>query len=43
MTQENAFLGALQGAASFRREGAELTLLDGRGEIVTRLAQTDWD
>ena len=43
MTDENAFLAALQGSTAFVREGAGLTLLDGQGDVAARVAQTDWD
>ncbi len=43
MADENAFLAALQGATAFLREGTELTLFDGQGNVTARLAQTDWD
>jgi heat shock protein HslJ len=43
MSDENAFLAALQGSTAFLREHADLTLLDGEGSVLLRLVQTDWD
>lgn len=43
MQDEGAFFAALTGTAAFLREGTRLTLLDGEGDVLARLAQTDWD
>lgn len=43
MKREAAFLGALQKARLFLRDGVKLTLKDGQGVTVLRLAQNDGD
>jgi heat shock protein HslJ len=43
MALEKAFLSALEGAKSFRRDKAKLMLFDASGKEQASLIQTDWD
>ncbi|MCB1789909.1 MAG: META domain-containing protein [Gammaproteobacteria bacterium] len=43
MAFEGAFASALEGARTYRRDGAALVLFDSDGQPILELRQNDWD